>query len=534
MAGKLKKILRPATLPARLLLWTGGVVLALILVVFIAAFFIDEPLRRTMEKGMNEALDGYSVTLRKVDFNPLNFSVTLYGLVIRQDAHPETPVAVFPETEVSVHWREIFSGHLVAGWRMERPEIYVNLLQLKKENEDEVPVEERGWQEAVKSIYPLELNRVTINGGRFTYIDKDPERPLRLSSVNFRATNIRNIHSPENDYPSPFRLEANIFEKGHGVVDGNADFLAEPHVGLRASLNVREVPLEKLAPVASKANLHVDGGILSGRGNLEFAPKVKNYHLADLEIKGLRLDYVHTAQTAAAEKERARKTKKASKKAAEEAQTSFLIDRLFLSGEAGMVNEAADPPYRIFLSDAELILTDLSSEFRRGPAEAKLKGLFMGSGATAAKAVFRPEKKGANLDLRVRIEGTRVKSMNDLLRAYGKFDVVSGSFSLYTEIDVRGKQVTGYVKPFFQDLDVYDPEQDKEKGILQKIYEAVVGGVGQLLENPKEKVATRADISGTLDNPEASTWQIIVQLIKNAFFKAILPGFERQGAGGEG
>jgi len=40
-------------------------------------------------------------------------------------------------------------------------------------------------------------------------------------------------------------------------------------------------------------------------------------------------------------------------------------------------------------------------------------------------------------------------------------------------------------------------------------------------------VATVADISGPLDNPKASTLQVIGRLIENAFFRAILPGFQR-------
>ena len=48
-------------------------------------------------------------------------------------------------------------------------------------------------------------------------------------------------------------------------------------------------------------------------------------------------------------------------------------------------------------------------------------------------------------------------------------------------------------------------------------------------------MATKADIAGPLDNPQASTWQVLVNLIQNAFFKAILPGFERElGGGGRG
>jgi hypothetical protein len=57
----------------------------------------------------------------------------------------------------------------------------------------------------------------------------------------------------------------------------------------------------------------------------------------------------------------------------------------------------------------------------------------------------------------------------------------------------------------------------------------MIGGVAMLLENrSRQEVATKAIITGSVENPETSTWQIIVELIKNAFFKAILPSFEKE------
>jgi hypothetical protein len=41
-------------------------------------------------------------------------------------------------------------------------------------------------------------------------------------------------------------------------------------------------------------------------------------------------------------------------------------------------------------------------------------------------------------------------------------------------------------------------------------------------------VATRADVWGRIENPEASTLQVVVRLIQNAFFRAILPSFESE------
>lgn len=42
--------------------------------------------------------------------------------------------------------------------------------------------------------------------------------------------------------------------------------------------------------------------------------------------------------------------------------------------------------------------------------------------------------------------------MNDLLRSYGKFDVVAGSFSFYSELKARDGNIEGYVKPLFKGM----------------------------------------------------------------------------------
>jgi hypothetical protein len=81
----------------------------------------------------------------------------------------------------------------------------------------------------------------------------------------------------------------------------------------------------------------------------------------------------------------------------------------------------------------------------------------------------------------------------------------------------------------FKDIRVYDKRTDKEKGLFHKMYEMLVGGVADLLKSEQtSEVATKADISGKVKNSDKSTLQIIAWLIKNAFFKAIIPGFERE------
>ncbi|WP_136524277.1 DUF748 domain-containing protein [Geomonas ferrireducens] len=514
----------------KVLLWVVGVLIALVLIVFIASFFIDEPLRRTTEKRMNQSLKGYSVRLPKLHFSLIGLSITLKGLTISQQAHPQPPVAEFPYLRASVQWREILSGKLVGDMRLDGPKIHVNLQQLRTEAASKVPMKQKGWQQAFEAIYPLKINLLKITNAGITYIDADDKRPLRLTNLSLEADNIRNIHLPDKVYPSNFHLETDIFGSGHGTVDGRANFLAEPTPAVKAAIELAKVPLGYFAPMLARTNMKIEGGVLSADGNVEYGRKVQTARLKKLTIHGVRLDYIHAPETAQAEKRRTEKVKKAAKEVSNKPNLILTVEHFSLTdSNIGFVNDYGGKKVRLFLSDANLYLDNFSNQFSKGPARAKLSGRFMGSGVTEATAAFRPEDKGPDLDLYVKVTGTQLVSLNDLLRSYGDFDVTAGTFSLVTELHVKNNRVNGYIKPFFKDMKVYDRRQDKNKGFFHRVYEMLVGGIAKLLENKqRDQVATKADISGPLQSPKTSTWQVVVELVRNAFFKAILPTFEKE------
>jgi hypothetical protein len=502
----------------------------LIVILIVASFFVDEPMRRSMELRMNRSLKGYSVQIPHLHFSLFGGSITLHDLTLRQRENPEPPVAVFPTLKASVQWREILTLHLVADFLLDRPRIHVNRPQLDVESKDPTPVKDKGWQDAVDQIYPLKINFFRVNDGDVVYIDQGEKRPLHVAHLFLRANNIRNIHSREHVYPSPIHAEGVIFETGHGVLDGHADFLAKPFPGVHTLFRLEKVPLDRLRSMIARANLQLKGGTLAANGELEYNAKTKLAHIEDLVVRGMRLDYLHTAATADAETARKDKVAAAAKKASNRSDLTLRLDRLELADcDVGFVNKAKDPPYRAFLSNTNLVVTNLSNQFRQGTAVAKLTGRFMGSGPTRALAHFRPENNGPDFDIDAAIESTDMTKMNDLLRAYGKFDVVAGVFSFYTELQIKNGQIDGYVKPLFKDMKVYDARQDQDKSAFRKLYERLVGGVAKLLENrPRSEVATKANISGPVSNPNSSTWQVIGRLIENAFFRAILPGFDQE------
>ena len=515
---------------SRIIRWVIGIPVALLMVLFIASYFLDEPLRHSMERKMNRNLKGYSVRLPGLHCRLIGLSLTLKGLTVTQLAHPDTPVVSFPVLNASIHWREILSGRLVAEFLLEQPNITINLQQLRSEAANTVPLKERGWQQAVEAIYPLKINSLNITDATITYIDQDPKRPLVLSHLNLQANNIRNIHQPDQVYPSQFHLDTTFFDTGHATINGAANFLAAPHPGIKGHITLEKIAINNFKSMISNANLTIQGGELQADGDAEYAPKVKKAYLKNLTIRGMDVEYVHSLRTADAEKKRAAAVKKNAGKISNNPDFLIRADQVFLTGcTFGFMNRATTRPFRIFLSDTDLHLDNVSNQVVQGPMQVRLKAQFMGNGATTATALFRPEQGGADFDLHLKIEDTRLTTMNDLLLAYGDFDVSAGVFALVTELHFKKGHVVGYFKPFFKDMKVYDRKKDKKRGISHQLYEMMVGGVATVLENRShQEVATRVDIKGSVNKPEIDSWQIVTELFRNAFFKAILPGFEKR------
>jgi Domain of Unknown Function (DUF748) len=522
---------RPAWPPSRRWWWALGAVAVVVALAYTAAFLLDEPMRRSMESELNARLKGYEVTVGRLDFHPFGFALDLENIVVRQTSNPEPPVASIPRLSASVEWRQLIRARLVGEIEIDRPSVNLNLAQARDEIKDPVPVGEKGWQRALEAIYPLKINLFTIRDGTLVYTDDGPFKPLHVRKINLEASNIRNVKSQERTYPSEVRADAQVFEHGRLAIEGHADFLAELHPGVLAEVKMEGIELDYFKPLTRRAaNVAVKGGLLSADGQVEYAPTVKTVDLRRAEITGVEVEYVNRTRGTGTEKAAVREVQRATAKVAEKPGILIKIEQFDVTQSTlALVNAAVNPPYRLFVDDVALRVRNISNQSAEGVGNIELTGKFMGSGPTVVKANYRPAQPTPNLDLRVRITDTDMKRMNDFWKAHAKFDVVGGQFSFYSELSVKDGMVTGYVKPLLKDVDVYDPAQDKKKNVVRRAYEAVVGALSTVLENqPRDEVATRVDISGRIDNPQVNPVEAAVRIVQNAFFKAILPGFERR------
>jgi hypothetical protein len=513
----------------RVRLWIG---IALVLVLGLGTagvFYLDTILRVIVEQNINRNLKGYTAHVGAVSFHPIGFSIDLLDTTLAQTAHPEPLILSLPLLHASVQWKALLHVRLVADFLLERPTVYEDLTQARAEIRSPTPTKDEGWQQALESIYPLKINEFQIVDGNVTYVDKGPLRPLRLSQLNVHAENIRNVAFPNNVYPSTIHMDGVVFDTGSLSLDGTANFLAEPHVTMKGAFGLQRIALDYLQPITRHFNVTAHGGTFSTAGAFEYATKTTSVNIQEVAIQDVHIEYQHTQQTAAAESQTVQQVQRSAKQVNNDSSVYLSVNKLDIRKSTfGFRNDAANNPFRLYLTDTDIHVSNVSNHSELGKATGKLTGKFMGSGETTMSLALIPAGKDLDMDVAIKIEGTDLRALNDLLREYAGFDVAGGQLSFYSEDKIRRGYLTGYIKPLFRDVQVSDPRTEAQKDLGQKIREGVISVLAWILRNHvQHEVGTSVTIAGEVSSPTFSSWQAIGGLLKNAFLQPLLHQFGR-------
>ncbi|MGZ9159251.1 MAG: DUF748 domain-containing protein [Nitrospira sp.] len=482
--------------------WAWISVGAVLVLAVLVHFSSDALLRRSIEGGINRRLKGYTAHVGAAHFHLFGFAIDLVDTRLSQNAQPNPPVLDIPLLHARLHWGALLRLQFVADFLLDRPKLHVNLLQFRAEETDPIPVTDQGWQQALQAVYPLKINVFRIRDADLVYQEEGSDRPLRLSHVNVRAENIRNIASPNDVYPSTIQVDADVFDKGRLSLDGRANFLATPHVTLKGAFTLDRITMEYFKPITTKYNVTVQGGAFAASGDFEYATTTTSVHVKHAEVRDVDVEYVHKKATAAAKAQRASQGKRYAKAANNRPSTLITIDSLnVLNSTFGFRNEAEASPYRLFLSETTLRFANVTHQGELGRGQGTLNGKFMGSGPTTASVALQPPGKTVNMDLAVQIEGTDLTTSNPLLRDALGFDVAAGTFAFYADIRVRSGRVSGSITPIFTDVKVVTPQKDAREGLAQKVKDRIVAFFVGILKTPNREIATTVTLTGNLHDP---------------------------------
>jgi hypothetical protein len=504
-------------------------ILAVIATGVILSWAMNPFLHSLIENRMNQNMKGHRTSLSYAHMS-ITGVLFLRNLTIVQSAQPSPPIIHIKALRVAIEWLALLRGNIVADCLIDEPDIHINLAQLDREASGKIYILPPGWQDTLRHIHFFTIHRMQVRDANVTYIDTDPDRPLLIQHAYFDASDICNINSVNNPYPSPVTARFIVLGNGRATIHGRANLFAAPFPNVLINYNLKRLPLVALGSSIGRFHLSISGGILATDGVVENSPTVDRVEVNRAAIDQLNMEYIRKKVIAQSEAPTAGAEATTARRGSHGTNLVFKVSQAQITnGTIAYSDEAGSSAYRLYVSKVKLLLSQLSNQASQSTCNLKLEGLFMGNGEASMVGDFRPSPRGPDFDIMFAMENMQLSSLNDLFRRYGRLEVESGQFSVYSQSVVRDGQINGYIKPLFSNVQFHKSDHDKRESGLRKVYQSAVKGAAKLLRNPKtETVATKIDLSGMIEKPKLSTIQALLQLINNAFTKAIVPGFDQQ------
>ncbi|VVM08463.1 hypothetical protein MAMC_02178 [Methylacidimicrobium cyclopophantes] len=375
----------------------------LLLATVLSYFISSETLRSYLERQMNNRLKEYTVRVTRAYFHPLSFALDIDDLLLMQNSHPFPPVAHLKQIHTSIHWHELWRGKLVANFQFDHPAIHINIDNINEERRSKIPFGKKGWQDAIQSIYPIKINRLTIQEGEITYLNPKPYKPLHIHGINLVAENIRNIFGGIRRYPSPVRGEGLVFDSGKFSIDGRANFLQKPFAGFRGRFVLENMDLIYFNPLLIDKNLVVwKNGFLCAKGMWENAPHLMDVDIEELQLREIGIDYLNWPEKILAEREMIQRALKAAADLRNKTETKIRAHKIEIRDATfGYEDKTVQPSVRLYIDRTNVSLRNISNQDADGPGSFGVDGRFMGQAGISVHGDYwlKTNRMKAEIDL---------------------------------------------------------------------------------------------------------------------------------------
>jgi hypothetical protein len=199
-----------------------------------------------------------------------------------------------------------------------------------------------------------------------------------------------------------------------------------------------------------------------------------------------------------------------------------------------------ESPVDVYLGDLEGGVDDLTNiRDQTTPLLTSVwaDGLAMDQAQFEFRMKLDPFSNHPTFHLATRVLGLDVTKINDLALTYGQFDFKRGLFDLVIEVDASEGQMSGYVKPLFRNLQIFDVAQDlkTDSNPLQYFWQALLGAVTAVLKNQqRDQFGTNIPLTGDISQPNADLLSTVGNVLRNGFIRAYLPKLENNASGMDG
>ncbi len=194
-------------------------------------------------------------------------------------------------------------------------------------------------------------------------------------------------------------------------------------------------------------------------------------------------------------------------------------------------DETIPKPFDLYANQINADLSDLqkkADDKNALPSHLKITAHTLGDGAASLNLDFNLKAESPTFALTSQLEHLQLSPLNPLLASHTDLRVATGEFNLYLKANGKNGAIAGFAKPFFKDLKMTLPPNEKSNP-LKKAYRGAVNWLAKTFENKETKnAATQIDFQGKIDDPNTSLWSVISRFVNNAFWKALVPGLQSE------
>ena len=218
-----------------------------------------------IERKINARLDrigDYHGHVEDVSLHLWRGAYELHELTIEKTSGKvPVPLLSAPLVDLSVSWRALFDGGIVATVSFENPQLSLVDGSGGADTQVGTGVD---WRQTLEDLLPIRLDEVRINNGvvEFRNFISDPPVDLHATAVNAVVTNLTNVRSADKR-PAEFRATAQILEDAPLQAEAHFDPFGQ-FDDFSFDVKVDNMQLPKLNNLL-RAYLTVD--VKSGRGD---------------------------------------------------------------------------------------------------------------------------------------------------------------------------------------------------------------------------------------------------------------------------
>lgn len=223
------------------------IAVAILIAVLIAARIAMPFVVEDYVNGRLSRLDAYRGHIGDVDIHLWRGAYSIDAIeIVKKDAARAVPFFKTQRLNLSVEWRSLFRGSLVAEAIFQSPE--VNLIQAKAESDSQLGDEEN-WNRTLESLFPFRFNTITVNDGtiRFLAPGISSKDAITARQVSGEVSNLTNVLDAGKRAFADFAITGTVLDGAPARVGGSVDaFAAQPTFDV--NMEVKKIQLPQANP----------------------------------------------------------------------------------------------------------------------------------------------------------------------------------------------------------------------------------------------------------------------------------------------